>query len=575
MLKRSLLPIIIILAFVSCGEKRYPSELVMADSAYMRGDYKRADSLLDVYEKLVVAENDDVENYHYLLQLERLFVESAITEEHFSRIDSLCRYYSIHDEKNNYAKALMFQGESYYCAGDNPSALECFLKTVDITEKTGNKTVLGLACKLIGKVYFSQRMFEEGARYHRRSLEIAKECHDTLRIIHAAMHMGLVYTAENKVDSALSIYYYTMDLIKSFPNRHISTVSVLKWRLADLYTQIGEYDKALPYLERDSFYIDNWAYWHLGQNHVDSAIYYFEKELNNIPLYGKKEVLRSLIKLEKEKSNFQCALDYADRLQIIEDSLEKTSMANEITKTESRHKLNIVRQERDQVEMRHNEMKKMVFLGVVIVLLLALASIYAWKNHNKSNREKLLQERCLRMNEAAKLKRSEEQIERNNEEIALLQEQLLEARSLNNQDSIDDLELRKGVLLAENSNIEASLLHQDLMKQKFNSSSLIKRIKLNSGDNDFHLSNDEWNELSILIDETYNDFTTRLLSVANLDKYDLHICYLTKLGIPSSHIAKILYKGKSSITMARRRLYEKIMKCQGTPTQFNKFITDF
>jgi hypothetical protein len=95
----------------SCADHAsVPSLLVQADSAYMRGDYEQADSLLEAYESAVYVENEKTSMYHQLVRMEQLFVDDSINEQHFNLIDSLQRYYSKRDDCEKYAKTLLFKG---------------------------------------------------------------------------------------------------------------------------------------------------------------------------------------------------------------------------------------------------------------------------------------------------------------------------------------------------------------------------------------------------------------------------------------------------------------------------------
>lgn len=559
----------------SCADHAsVPPLLVQADSAYMRGDYEQADSLLEAYESAVYVENEKTSMYHQLVRMEQLFVDDSINEQHFNLIDSLQRYYTKTDYRENNVKAILFLGCAYDAVGDSPSAMKYYLKAVEIAEKEKFQGLAGLVYKKLGELYFSQKMYEEGSKCHRRSLEIAQAHHDTLRIVHAAMNMGIVFTAENKVDSILHTYFYMLDMMKAFPHRHFS-LSVVYWHINDIYIQIGEYEKALLYMTRDSFYDENWAYWYYGQGKQDSAIYYFERVLEHSSLYGMQEILPLLAKLEKNKGNYVKALNYMEDLHQVEDSIRKVSRADEMRKVEARHHLNIVKQERDELEQRQRIMIVFLCSVMVISVLSFVAIYYIWRTYRKEKEEQLLQERFLRKEEEKKSRQGKEQIERNNEKIAELKQQLLEAKLANDDTTISKLTLSTQLLQAENENIKTTQIHQQLKKEQLEIAPIILRIRKCSGKTDFHLSEEEWRQVSQLIDKTYEDFTLRLLSIAKLSSNELRICYLVKLDIPSAHIAVMLYRSKSAITMARQRMCLKLMKKKGSSTQFTTFIQAF
>ena len=115
-----------------------------------------------------------------------------------------------------------------------------------------------------------------------------------------------------------------------------------------------------------------------------------------------------------------------------------------------------------------------------------------------------------------------------------------------------------------------------MMLEKLDQSPLRERIKQNAGKENFHLTENEWQQLATLIDNANNQFTNRLRTLYDgITEYDLRICYLIKLDVPSVAIGVMLYKSKAAIGMARMRLYEKLMGETGTAKQLNDFIKDF
>ena len=555
-----------------------PSLLVQADSAYMRGDYEQADSLLEAYESAVYVENEKTSMYHQLVRMEQLFVDDSINEQHFNLIDSLQRYYTKTDYRENNVKAILFLGCAYDAVGDSPSAMKYYLKAVEIAEKEKFQGLAGLVYKKLGELYFSQKMYEEGSKCHRRSLEIAQAHHDTLRIVHAAMNMGIVFTAENKVDSILHTYFYMLDMMKAFPHRHFS-LSVVYWHINDIYIQIGEYEKALLYMTRDSFYDENWAYWYYGQGKQDSAIYYFERVLEHSSLYGMQEILPLLAKLEKNKGNYVKALNYMEDLHQVEDSIRKVSRADEMRKVEARHHLNIVKQERDELEQRQRIM--IVFLCsvmVISVLALLLFAVVSWsffKAYRYRKAGELEQERRLKLLEHQKYLQSESRIEENNRRIAALEQQLAEAYRQNDAEAISRIEIDAQSYRMENSSIQHKKEQQELLRRQFVESDLYKKVRYKYGTGDVRLSEEEWSQLQSMVDRIYDDFSIRLQSLCTLSDMELRTCCLLKVGLSANQIAVLLFRSVAAIGMLRKRLYKKLTRREGSAQTLDSFIADF
>ena len=98
---------------------------------------------------------------------------------------------------------------------------------------------------------------------------------------------------------------------------------------------------------------------------------------------------------------------------------------------------------------------------------------------------------------------------------------------------------------------------------------------LHAGEEKFHLTDDEWQQLAQSVDDVYNDFTHRLLAVVELTDLELKVCYLIKIDVAPTAISALLYKSKTAISMLRKRLYKKITNKAGTPQQLDDFILNF
>lgn len=105
------------------------------------------------------------------------------------------------------------------------------------------------------------------------------------------------------------------------------------------------------------------------------------------------------------------------------------------------------------------------------------------------------------------------------------------------------------------------------MQDELEQSPLREHIKQNAGKEQFHLTDEEWLQLAMLIDAADDQFTKRLRNLYDgITEYELHICYLVKLDIPSVNIGTMLYKSKAAIGMARQRMYKKLTKRAALPT---------
>ena len=563
---------IIIIALTSCHNS-YPTQLVQADSLLIRGDYKKVDSILAIYDQAPSSKKSS-RMFRQLLKMGRLFVDGQLTDNNYSEIDSLCRYYDHSSTQDEYAKSLCFLGKIYSTTGDFPSALEIFLKGIEIAKVSDNIYMSEWLYKEIGDVYFEQRMLKECVDYYQRYYNTASSIHDTLRMALGAERMGKVYTIYNKVDSTVFYYKKAIELAQQTA-RSEYIVPYCKYSLSDIYIQIEEFEKAKELMPRDSLNDYNWAYWHLGQNHIDSAIYYFEKLQDRYGLPVHEESYRYLAQLEENKGNLSKALSYYRALPAIADSLTEQSRVEETRRIDAQYNVNLFQKERDDLAFQNHISNILLGTILVIVVLVAFIVFYAWRFYQQKKNAEILLERRLRREKERQHRQSISQIEENKQKIALLEQQLTEAYRRNDMAVVDRIKLDTELLTTENQNLEVRQQRKELALKEFQESKLYKQIKCSSHENNFHLSETEWKQLAQYIDDIYDDFSNRLLRLCNMSEMELRACYLIKIDVPPTVISSLVCRNKNTISMLRKRLYKKITQQDGDAKQLDEFIRCF
>ena len=523
----------ILILMVSCiyacdNKTSYPQELVMADSAFMQGNLQLGKALLETIQKKAdFKDADELKRYFQLLQLEDVFMQFNISNDNLATADSLCQYYSEkEDASDKYARALLFMATILYKNCDYPTALDLLLEAKKNAEKCNDSRCLCIIYRRIGDVYYAQRILNECVPYYRKYYQLAIVNKDTLQMSLGASLMGEVCIINQEIDSIIYYYNKSIELGKGLQQEK-DIVPVTKAHLCDIYIQLEEYDKALEIMPRDSLNDGNWACWHYGQNHVDSAIYYFQKTLGRYKWQGEVEVLRVLAQLEEQRGNVKAALDYHTRLAEAEDSLKAQQQKEETLRIEAQHNYNSMQQERNQLEQKNKELNLLLWLMGIIVVAISIVAVLLWRARKQRKRAVVMQQHLI--------------------EKEKTEQQLL------------------GQL--QSAHKEASLL-------EFKKTALYQRLKAPAKEGTKKMTEAEWHQLANSIDGIYNNFTSRLMNLAKLSETELRICYLLKINMPPSEIADILYKSKGAITLARRRMYRKLTGRNGTAEELDSLIAE-
>lgn len=564
-----------IVSLSSCGDNAYYSPLlVQADSALMRGFYDEADSLLSEYDRAQKPEEKSERMYRELLRLTRAYIDNKLDVADITAVDSLFYYYDDYDTPDKKVKTLLFQADLYKVSGDYPSALNNYLLAKNLASECSNTVLQCWANQDIGDLYLDQKMFDECKEYYWQFYQIAESCHDTLRIAHASQRMGLVSTINNDIDSIAFYYKKAMSYGRYYPSA-LNTVEKSRHNLCDIYIQIEEYNKALALMSRDEADIPNWAYWHWGQNHVDSAAYYFKTLLELNPskkLQTKAEYLRILVQIEKQRGNIMGTLAYYDDLVAIEDSMKILSQTEEMRKVNAQYNFNAIKQERDHMAERQHSLQLVL---IMIGLFLTLCIVFAWnlwKSYRHRKERQLMYERILRQRKEVQYRQSQEQLQENIHKLETLTQQLAIARQQNDSEQAKRLELETEMLVVQNKDIETIIRRKEYLTNEFEKTDLYKHLKITADTDNYHLSDTEWHLLGNYIDDIFDHFTSRLLNLTELSPNELHICYLVKLGLSPARIASLLCVTNSAVSKTRSRLFQKITGQKGSSSQLDELI---
>lgn len=86
------------------------------------------------------------------------------------------------------------------------------------------------------------------------------------------------------------------------------------------------------------------------------------------------------------------------------------------------------------------------------------------------------------------------------------------------------------------------------------------------------LSDGEWDELDAEINTIVVSFRKQLYDIYKMSEQEYRICMLIRLGMSNTEISILIGRGKSTASVARKRLYKKFFGKDGQATDFDTFI---
>ena len=230
--------------------------------------------------------------------------------------------------------------------------------------------------------------------------------------------------------------------------------------------------------------------------------------------------------------------------------------------------------ENENIRLKAENERKQTYIYYTLAIsgiLLSLGFGYLQYNRRKKTELSLQLEKTKRLKEEIQQK-SEQFIKENESKIALLEKQLKESDNTLKQ----QLEAQREKMVYENKLAQAALDRQNQISKIIEESDIKKDImrKLHDGDNNKNLLTEkDWKDIEAKIEENFPGFKIRLFDLySRLSEHEYKICLLLKLEFKPIEIASLTLHSKESVASTRRRLYEKVFKCKGSPNDWDEII---
>ena len=112
-----------------------------------------------------------------------------------------------------------------------------------------------------------------------------------------------------------------------------------------------------------------------------------------------------------------------------------------------------------------------------------------------------------------------------------------------------------------------------ILDNKILSSDVYSIFKQNSRGEKVRISEQNWIELDVLVNEVYVDFKRKLFYLnEQLGANDYQLCLLIKCKFTIKEIAELTNRGSNAVTNQRKRLYKKLFGVEGSPNDLDKYI---
>jgi len=318
------------------------------------------------------------------------------------------------NNKKGISDVMYWMGVLYNAMGDEEKTLKYYFDSRAIKEEIQDIRGLSHSNLSLGALHWQKENYVKAMDYYRQSLAGYRSLGDKSSMARVYNNMGLVYEDWKKLDSALVYHKKSLELHSELNSiigliRSHSNLGEAYLLQKDYQRALFNYSKAKSYSEASeqqrslAFIYDKLGEVYLKANTLDSATIYLDRSLKQAKKKGEYTELGSiyynLSRLEKEKGDFEKALQYHELHKEVADSIVATQKDKELAEVQAKY--DTEKQEKEIIGLqKENEQRTLwrnVFaVGSLATLGFALLLFQFFRFRNKKNKELLVAEESQR-----------------------------------------------------------------------------------------------------------------------------------------------------------------------------------
>jgi hypothetical protein len=284
---------------------------------------------------------------------------------------------------------------------------------------------------------------------------------------------------------------------------------------------------------------------------------------------------RELYELEKLKQNPIKALEYMEKAMSSRNLLQTISQMEALAQINSLYNYQHISDENADLKLNRVKQKNVILILVLLLVSITFACFAIITYQRKRSRQALERERKLKQLVEERYAKSQKAVSDNEQSIAELTKLLAKAQEENNQLMYGSLTVQMKKLQLQNEEILLSQNEQRKRIKVFQGSSLYQRIQQASADDAILLTEHDWKEVWKAIDYMYPSFNKHLSDIfPGIAPQTRQLCWLSKMGIKPTGIARILKRSRQAITNTRAKLNKVIADSSLPDTNLDDFLTN-
>lgn len=382
-----------------------------------------ADSLMEIYPDSALSILESISSPQKLPRADRALYALLLTQARHknyialgddSLIKTAVEYYGDKKKSVRAAKAHYYWGATYLEKGYTSFAVDEYLTAIRLMPVRDE--FLAMIYDNLADCYEKDDLYDIAIEAYRQAYQILEGGSQQTYPLRGIARICLL---QNKKDSALLYYQKALDY--ALAEQDSSLIGALYHDLAMVYNEKKDYVQADKYVSKamimqgdDAVNVClSKAQIMLNLNKLDSASYFFSKNIDQLNIYGKAVCYDGMHQIAKKRGEWKIATENMDAYRVLYDSMLIMNDNEELNRLMDKHQL----EEHRRLLSEHTKMLVFTLVSVFFFLMIICVFCFMWNDRKRKKRYIALQRELTQNRVDTMLLKEEEVSETNKEDL--------------------------------------------------------------------------------------------------------------------------------------------------------------
>ena len=382
-----------------------------------------ADSLMEIYPDSALSILESISSPQKLPRADRALYALLLTQARHknyialgddSLIKTAVEYYGDKKKSVRAAKAHYYWGATYGEKGYTSFAVDEYLTAIRLMPVRDE--FLAMIYDNLADCYEKDDLYDIAIEAYRQAYQILEGGSQPTYPLRGIARICLL---QNKKDSALLYYQKALDY--ALVEQDSSLIGALYHDLAMVYNEKKDYVQADKYVSKamimqgeDAVNVClSKAQIMLNLNKLDSASYFFSKNIDQLNIYGKAVCYDGMHQIAKKRGEWKIATENMDAYRVLYDSMQIMNDNEELNRLMDKHQL----EEHKRLLSEHTKMLVFTLVSVFFFLMIICVFCFMWNDRKRKKRYIALQRELTQNRVDTMLLKEEEVSETNKEDL--------------------------------------------------------------------------------------------------------------------------------------------------------------